>query len=178
MNKGKIIQVIGPVVDVEFSDGLPRIYDALEIVLPLDSAQGKISKLVLETHQHMGGNKVRSVAMGSTDGLKRGMEVVDTGAAISVPVGAGVLGRMFNLLGETIDGIDAKVESERRDPIHRDAPSFAEQSTQAEILETGIKVIDLICPFVKGGKVGLFGGAGVRRLFDFCRSGRENSRRE
>ncbi len=161
MNKGKIIQVIGPVVDVEFSDGLPRIYDALEIVLPLDSAQGKISKLVLETHQHMGGNKVRSVAMGSTDGLKRGMEVVDTGAAISVPVGAGVLGRMFNLLGETIDGIDAKVESERRDPIHRDAPSFAEQSTQAEILETGIKVIDLICPFVKGGKVGLFGGAGV-----------------
>ncbi|MCK9378965.1 MAG: F0F1 ATP synthase subunit beta [Candidatus Moranbacteria bacterium] len=161
MNKGKIIQVIGPVVDVEFSDGLPRIYDALEIVLPFDSAQGKISKLVLETHQHMGGNKVRAVAMGSTDGLRRGMEVTDTGAAISVPVGAGVLGRMFNLLGETIDGIDAEIKSERRDPIHRDAPSFAEQSTQAEILETGIKVIDLICPFVKGGKVGLFGGAGV-----------------
>lgn len=155
MNKGKITQVIGPVVDVEFAEGLPRIYDALEIKL------NEKEKLVLETHQHTGGNKVRAVAMGSTDGLKRGMEVVDTGAAISVPVGAGVLGRMFNLLGETIDGIDAEVKIERKDPIHRDAPSFAEQSTQAEILETGIKVIDLICPFVKGGKVGLFGGAGV-----------------
>ncbi|MDP1884497.1 MAG: F0F1 ATP synthase subunit beta [Candidatus Moranbacteria bacterium] len=154
-NTGKIIQIIGPVVDVEFADGLPRIYDALEINL------GGKERLVLETHQHMGGNKVRAVAMGSTDGLKRGMEVADTGAAISVPVGAGVLGRMFNLLGETIDGIDAEVKMERKDPIHRDAPSFAEQSTQAEILETGIKVIDLICPFVKGGKVGLFGGAGV-----------------
>jgi len=118
-------------------------------------------KLVLETHQHTGGNKVRAVAMGSTDGLRRGMEVTDTGSAISVPVGAGVLGRMFNLLGETIDGIDEEIKMERKDPIHRDAPSFAEQSTQAEILETGIKVIDLICPFVKGGKVGLFGGAGV-----------------
>ncbi|KKQ28586.1 MAG: ATP synthase subunit beta [Candidatus Moranbacteria bacterium GW2011_GWD1_37_17] len=155
MNKGKIIQVIGPVVDVEFAEGLPRIYDALEIKL------GEKEKLILETHQHTGGNKVRAVAMGSTDGLRRGMEVIDTGAAISVPVGAGVLGRMFNLLGETIDGIDTEIKSERKDPIHRDAPSFAEQSTQAEILETGIKVIDLICPFVKGGKVGLFGGAGV-----------------
>ena len=154
-NLGKITQVIGPVVDVEFAEGLPRIYDALEIKL------NDKEKLVLETHQHTGGNKVRAVAMGSTDGLKRGMEVVDTGAAISVPVGAGVLGRMFNLLGETIDGIDAEVKIERKDPIHREAPSFAEQSTQAEILETGIKVIDLICPFVKGGKVGLFGGAGV-----------------
>ncbi|MFA5994500.1 MAG: F0F1 ATP synthase subunit beta, partial [Parcubacteria group bacterium] len=155
MNTGKITQIIGPVVDVEFAEGLPRIYDALEIKLE----NGE--KLVLETHQHTGGNKVRAVAMGSTDGLKRGMEVIDTGRAISVPVGAGVLGRMFNLLGETIDGIDTPIKSERKDPIHRDAPSFAEQSTQAEILETGIKVIDLICPFVKGGKVGLFGGAGV-----------------
>jgi F-type H+-transporting ATPase subunit beta len=155
MNKGKITQVIGPVVDVEFAEGLPRIYDALEIKLE----NGE--KLVLETHQHTGGNKVRAVAMGSTDGLKRGMEVVDTGSAISVPVGAGVLGRMFNLLGETIDGIDTPIKMERRDPIHRDAPKFEDQSTQAEILETGIKVIDLICPFVKGGKVGLFGGAGV-----------------
>jgi F-type H+-transporting ATPase subunit beta len=154
-NLGKITQVIGPVVDVEFAEGLPRIYDALEIKL------NDKEKLVLETHQHTGGNKVRAVAMGSTDGLKRGMEVIDTGAAISVPVGKGVLGRMFNLLGETIDGIDEEIKSERKDPIHRDAPSFAEQSTQAEILETGIKVIDLICPFVKGGKVGLFGGAGV-----------------
>jgi len=152
---GKITQIIGPVVDVEFAEGLPKIYDALEIKLE----NGE--KLVLETHQHTGGNKVRAVAMGSTDGLRRGMEVTDTGAAISVPVGAGVLGRMFNLQGETIDGIDEKVAFERKDPIHRDAPSFAEQSTQAEILETGIKVIDLICPFVKGGKVGLFGGAGV-----------------
>jgi len=159
-NTGKITQVIGPVVDVEFADGLPRIYDALEIILPASSAD-KTRKLVLETHQHTGGNKVRAVAMGSTDGLRRGMEVVDTGSAISVPVGAGVLGRMFNLLGETIDGIDEEIKMERRDPIHRDAPNFDEQSTQAEILETGIKVIDLICPFVKGGKVGLFGGAGV-----------------
>ena len=159
-NTGKITQVIGPVVDVEFADGLPRIYDALEIILPTSSAD-KTRKLVLETHQHTGGNKVRAVAMGSTDGLRRGMEVVDTGSAISVPVGAGVLGRMFNLLGETIDGIDEEIKMERRDPIHRDAPNFDEQSTQAEILETGIKVIDLICPFVKGGKVGLFGGAGV-----------------
>ena len=155
VNKGKITQVIGPVVDVEFEDGMPRIYDALEIKLEGDG------KLVLETHQHTGGNKVRAVAMGSTDGLRRGMEVVDTGSAISVPVGAGVLGRMFNLLGETIDGIETPIKSERKDPIHRDAPRFEDQSTQAEILETGIKVIDLICPFVKGGKVGLFGGAGV-----------------
>jgi len=155
MNTGKISQVIGPVVDVEFAEGLPRIYNALEIKLE-DGA-----KLVLEVHQHLGGNKVRTVSMGSTDGLRRGMEVTDTGAAISVPVGAGVLGRMFNLLGETIDGIDTEVKIERRDPIHREAPSFAEQSTTAEIFETGIKVIDLICPFVKGGKVGLFGGAGV-----------------
>lgn len=155
MNKGKITQVIGPVVDVEFAEGLPRIYDALEIKLE------KGERLVLETHQHTGGNKVRAVAMGSTDGLRRGMEVIDTGSAISVPVGSGVLGRMFNLLGETIDGIETPIKSERRDPIHRDAPRFEDQSTQAEILETGIKVIDLICPFVKGGKVGLFGGAGV-----------------
>lgn len=155
MNTGKIIQVIGPVVDVEFEGSLPRIYDALEIKF------NEKEKLVLETHQHTGGNKVRAVAMGSTDGLKRGMEVVDTQKAISVPVGEGVLGRMFNLLGETIDGIDSEIKAERKDPIHRDAPKFEDQSTQAEILETGIKVVDLICPFVKGGKVGLFGGAGV-----------------
>lgn len=155
MNTGKISQVIGPVVDVEFGENLPRIYDALEIKIE----NGE--KLVLETAQHLGGNKVRTVAMGATDGLRRGMEVTDTGAPISVPVGAGTLGRMFNLLGEPIDGIADPVKTEKRDPIHREAPSFAEQATQAEILETGIKVIDLICPFVKGGKVGLFGGAGV-----------------
>ncbi|MCK4636232.1 MAG: F0F1 ATP synthase subunit beta [Candidatus Moranbacteria bacterium] len=154
MNKGKISQVIGPVVDVEFEDGLPEIYNALEIILE----NGK--KLVLETHQHSGGNKVRAVAMGSTDGVKRQMEVIDTGSAIQVPVGKETLGRMFNLLGEVIDG-KKEVTTKERNPIHRDAPDFSEQSTEAEILETGIKVVDLICPFVKGGKVGLFGGAGV-----------------
>jgi F-type H+-transporting ATPase subunit beta len=166
-NTGKISQVIGPVVDVEFEGDLPMIYDALEISLDSSSptlgtgARDKTSKLVLETAQHLGGNKVRAVAMGTTDGLKRGMGVKNTKAPISVPVGEGVLGRMFNLLGETIDGIEDEVKTEKRFPIHRDAPKFEDQSTQAEIFETGIKVIDLICPFVKGGKVGLFGGAGV-----------------
>lgn len=154
MNKGKIVQVIGPVVDVEFSDKLPEIYHALEIALK------NSKKLILETNQHLGGNKVRAVAMGSTDGLRRGMEVSDTGDAIRVPVGEKTLGRMFNLLGEAIDGKE-NIKTEKTYPIHRDAPKFDEQSTKAEIFETGIKVIDLICPFVKGGKVGLFGGAGV-----------------
>ncbi len=155
MNTGKVLQVIGPVVDVEFSENLPEIYSALEINLEDGN------KLVLETHQHIGGNRVRTVAMGSTDGIRRGMEVIDTAAAISVPVGKGTLGRMFNLLGAPIDGIKDEVKFERKDPIHREAPAFSEQSTKAEIFETGIKVIDLICPFIKGGKVGLFGGAGV-----------------
>ncbi|MFH0930261.1 MAG: F0F1 ATP synthase subunit beta [Candidatus Moraniibacteriota bacterium] len=154
MNIGKISQVIGPVVDVEFEKDLPAIYSALEVVL-----EGE-KKLVLETHQHLGGNKIRAVAMGSTDGLRRKMEVVDTGAPISVPVGKETLGRMFNLLGEPIDGMSA-VKTEKRFPIHRPTPAFTDQSTEAEILETGIKVIDLICPFLKGGKIGLFGGAGV-----------------
>ncbi len=155
MNEGKIIQIIGPVVDVEFSGELPGIYHALEVIV------SDTEKIILETHQHLGGNKVRAVAMASTDGLKRKMQVVATGAPISVPVGPGVLGRMFNLLGETIDGNDAKIEVTQKDPIHRSAPKFSEQSTDTEILETGIKVVDLICPFVKGGKIGLFGGAGV-----------------
>ncbi|TAK95766.1 F0F1 ATP synthase subunit beta [Patescibacteria group bacterium] len=154
MNKGKVSQVIGPVVDVEFAENLPKIYDALEIKLE-DGG-----RLVLETHQHTGGGKVRAVAMGSTDGLKRGMEVVDTGSPIMVPAGTQTLGRMFNLLGEPIDGLPV-FKAEHTRSIHREAPKFEEQSTTAEILETGIKVIDLICPFVKGGKVGLFGGAGV-----------------
>jgi len=161
INRGKIIRVIGPVVDVEFSAAknseeanLPKIYHALEISLK----EG--GKLVLETHQHLGGNKVRSIAMGSTDGLKRGMEVIDTGAPIKVPVGKETLGRMFNLLGDSIDGGE-KITAEKYDPIHKSAPKFEDQSTEAEIFETGIKVIDLICPFIKGGKVGLFGGAGV-----------------
>ncbi|HMN19051.1 MAG TPA: F0F1 ATP synthase subunit beta, partial [Candidatus Moranbacteria bacterium] len=153
-NTGKVSQIIGPVVDVEFEGALPEIYSALEIALE----GGK--KLVLEAHQHLGGGKVRAVAMGSTDGLRRNMEVIDTGAPISVPVGQETLGRMFNLLGEAIDGKEEAV-AKLYDPIHRDAPKFSEQSTEAEIFETGIKVIDLICPFVKGGKVGLFGGAGV-----------------
>jgi len=153
-SKGKISQVIGPVVDVEFGEKLPNIYDALEISLNDDE------KLVLETHQHLGGNKIRSIAMGSTDGLRRNTEVISTGNPIKVPVGKKVLGRMFNLLGDTIDGKE-KLETSNKNPIHRDAPKFEEQSTEAEIFETGIKVIDLICPFVKGGKVGLFGGAGV-----------------
>ncbi len=164
--KGKISQVIGPVVDVEFEKELPMIYDALEIIFPKAQPSEKVepsaaARLVLETAQHLGGNKVRAVAMGSTDGLRRGMEVLSTGSPISVPVGEGVLGRMFNLLGEPIDGIEEKVAAKKNLPIHRDAPKFEDQSTQAEIFETGIKVIDLICPFVKGGKVGLFGGAGV-----------------
>ncbi|OGI29040.1 MAG: F0F1 ATP synthase subunit beta [Candidatus Moranbacteria bacterium RIFOXYA12_FULL_44_15] len=174
-NVGKVLQVIGPVVDVEFGDKLPKIYDALEIPLGHlmskgEKGEGTSNVLVLEAHQHIGGGKVRAVAMGTTDGLRRGMEVRDTGEPISVPVGEGTLGRMFNLLGEPIDGLGEVSaiggsayggKSERKDPIHRDAPKFEDQSTKAEIFETGIKVIDLICPFVKGGKVGLFGGAGV-----------------
>jgi F-type H+-transporting ATPase subunit beta len=155
MNTGKVIQVIGPVVDVEFSAGvLPHIYDALNVTLPNGSV------LVLETHQHLGGNRVRAVAMGTTDGLSREQSVMATGAPISVPVGQEVLGRMFNVLGEAIDGKPEVVAKAKRS-IHRKAPRFDEQSTTAEIFETGIKAIDLICPFMKGGKVGLFGGAGV-----------------
>ncbi len=154
MNKGKIIQIIGPVVDVQFEEGkLPAIYAALETTV------GK-EKLVLETQQHLGEGAVRAVAMSSTDGLQRGTEVVDTGAPISVPVGDEVLGRIFNVLGDAVDNKPA-AKAKKRLPIHRPAPSFAEQSTTAEVFETGIKVIDLLAPFIKGGKVGLFGGAGV-----------------
>ena len=155
MNEGKIIQVIGPVVDAEFSEGatLPKIYDAIEITM------GDVT-LVAEVHQHLGGSRVRAVAMGTTDGLARGMVVTATGAPISVPVGEEVLGRMFNVLGEVIDGKPGITTKVKRS-IHRSAPAFDEQSTKAEVFETGIKSIDLICPFMKGGKVGLFGGAGV-----------------
>lgn len=151
---GKIKQVIGPVVDVLFADGkLPAIYEALNV-----DAEGQ--KLVLEVQQHVGSNVVRAIAMGSTDGVRRNMEAVATGAPISVPVGAPTLGRIFNVLGEPIDE-QAPIKAKETWPIHQQAPSFEEQSPKAEIFETGIKVIDLICPFVKGGKVGLFGGAGV-----------------
>ncbi|MEK9181373.1 MAG: F0F1 ATP synthase subunit beta [Patescibacteria group bacterium] len=152
-NSGKITQVIGPVVDVKFPSALPAIYNALEVFI------GK-EKLVLEVAQLLGGNSVRTVAMGATDGLRRGSEVIDTGAAISVPVGKSTLGRMVNVLGEPLDE-QAPVKSSVRYPIHRKSPSFVEQSTKTEIFETGIKVIDLIAPILKGGKVGLFGGAGV-----------------
>lgn len=153
-NKGKISQIIGVVIDVKFDDKLPAIYNALEI----KTAKGE--KIVLEVQQHRGNNTVRAVSMSTTDGLERGMEVVDTGAPITVPVGAVTLGRMFNVVGDVIDNKPA-VKSEKNYPIHRTAPTFKEQSTKYEILETGIKVIDLICPFLKGGKIGLFGGAGV-----------------
>lgn len=154
MDKGKVTQIIGPVVDVEFKEEFPEINNALEVHVN-DS-----NKLVLEVAQHTGNNKVRTIAMGSTDGLKRGLEVVDTGGPISVPVGEKVLGRMFNALGEPIDN-KGSVEANKKYPIHKPAPDFSKQSTEVEILETGIKVIDLIAPIVKGGKVGLFGGAGV-----------------
>lgn len=160
MNTGKIIQVIGAVVDVQFNTkSVPTIYNALETNI------GKI-KLVLEVQQHLGEGQVRAVAMGTTDGLKRGTPVFDTGFPISVPVGEEVLGRLFNVLGEVVDGkppIKAVPTGRqvKRLPIHRHAPKFEEQSTTSEIFETGIKVIDLLAPFVKGGKVGLFGGAGV-----------------
>jgi len=152
--KGKITQIIGPVIDVEFEKGsLPKIYDALFI------KQGK-DMLTLETQQQTGDRVVRTIAMGPTEGLKRGMEVEAAGQPISVPVGKKTLGRMFNVLGQPIDGIKAP-KTKKQYPIHRSAPELKNQETKTEILETGIKVIDLICPFVKGGKIGAFGGAGV-----------------
>lgn len=155
MNKGKIVQVIGTVVDVEFEDQLPALYNAIRT----KTSDGK--ELILETAQHLGANKVRAISMGSTDGLQRGAEVEDTDSPITVPVGEEVIGRMYNVLGDPIDEVEGKKEPTKRLPIHRAAPEFKDQSTKAEVFETGIKVIDLIAPFVKGGKVGLFGGAGV-----------------
>ena len=158
MNKGKIVEIIGPVIDVAFPDELPAIYNALEI--DVDVASGRIH-LIAEVQQHLGDKKVRAVAMDSTDGLARGMEVVDTGLPIAVPVGQATLGRLFNLLGEPIDEGEPMPADVERWPIHRPAPDFEDLQPTAEILETGIKVIDLLAPYVKGGKVGLFGGAGV-----------------
>ncbi len=158
-NIGTIVQVIGPVVDVDYSatGKLPKIYEALEINF---DANGVQTKLVLETQQHLGEGWVRSVAMSSTEGLKRGMKVAATGDSISVPVGEGILGRVFNVTGDAVDE-RGPVTYTKRYPIHRAAPPLVDQDTSAQILETGIKVIDLICPFTKGGKVGAFGGAGV-----------------
>ena len=154
-NTGKIVQVIGPVVDVAFENGdLPQLLTAIEI--PLKDSES----LVVEVAQHIGDERVRCIAMGGTDGLVRGMEAIDTGSAIRVPVGKEILGRMFNVLGREIDGL-GPVGTENTLPIHRQAPGFEEQQTSAEMLETGIKVIDLLCPYSKGGKIGLFGGAGV-----------------
>ena len=158
-NIGKIVQVIGPVVDVDFSASgkLPEIYNALEISLDFG---GKTSRLVCEVQSHLGDGWVRSIAMISTDGLKRGMDVVDTGGPITVPVGEEVLGRIFNVTGDAVDD-QPTPKTEKRYGIHRKAPALTDQNPSAQILETGIKVIDLICPFTKGGKVGAFGGAGV-----------------
>jgi F-type H+-transporting ATPase subunit beta len=155
MKSGKLIQIIGPAVDVEFPEGhLPSIYNALKIVRPDND------DLILEVQMHLGENKVRCVAMDSTDGLVRGQEVIDTEKQITVPVGEEVLGRMMNVVGKPIDG-KGEIKTKMQFPIHRQAPAFTELSTEEEILETGIKVIDLIEPYSKGGKIGLFGGAGV-----------------
>ena len=154
-NIGKLVQVIGPVIDVKFENELPDIYNALEL------ANEDGTKLVAEVHSHNGNGIVRAVAMSGTDGLKRGLDVVDTGKPIQVPVGRPTLGRIFNVLGETVDEGEALGADVTRNPIHREAPSFDEQGTDTEILETGIKVVDLLAPYLKGGKIGLFGGAGV-----------------
>ena len=153
-NKGTVSQIIGVVADVKFDKQIPEIYSALETKM----SNGKI--LVLEVQKHLSDNMVRTVAMSTTDGLERGAEVIDTGAPISVPVGQGTLGRMYDVIGNTIDG-KGESKTTKKYSIHRPAPKFIEQSTKSEVLETGIKVVDLFCPFLKGGKIGLFGGAGV-----------------
>ena len=156
-NKGKIVQVVGPVVDVEFTGSLPGIYHALTVEY---KAQDRPVRVTLEVQQHLADNWVRTVSMSGTEGLKRGYEVVDTGAPISVPVGDGVMGRVFDVCGNPVDE-RGPVKAEKYYPIHRPAPQLVDQSTSPDLLATGIKVIDLICPFLKGGKVGAFGGAGV-----------------
>ena len=154
-NIGKITQIIGAVLDIKFAEGeLPEINDAIQIT------RKNGEKLTVEVSQHMGDDTVRCIAMGPTDGLVRGMDAVATGNPIMVPVGEKTLGRMFNVLGEPIDNKPAP-EVEKHYPIHRPAPKFSEQATETEMLETGIKVVDLLCPYQKGGKIGLFGGAGV-----------------
>ena len=160
MNKGYILQVMGPVVDVKFESGhMPNLLNALEVFI--EKGDGKKEKLVLEVSLEIGDNVVRTIAMSSTDGVNRGAEVVDTGAPITVPVGNYTLGRVFNVLGEAVDhGAEAGAEVQK-DSIHKEAPTFEELSTHVEVLETGIKVIDLLAPYIKGGKIGLFGGAGV-----------------
>ena len=152
-NIGEVVQVIGPVVDMRFPDRLPRLYNA--IIIPFND-----DVITCEVEQDIGDDKVRCIALSQTGGLTRGMRAIDTGKAIEVPVGKQVLGRMFNLLGQPIDGGE-ELDAPEKDIIHKPAPSFEQQQTKVEILETGIKVIDLLCPYIKGGKIGLFGGAGV-----------------
>lgn len=169
-NIGRVVQVLGPVIDIEFTSGqLPEIYGAIQIVDerregpqggPKSEEVGQPISIITEVMHHMGDNRVRSVAMSSTDGLVRGMKAIDMGGPISVPVGEEVLGRIFNVIGDTVDG-GGDVKAKKKMPIHRPAPAFEEQETAAEIFETGIKVIDLLAPYTRGGKVGLFGGAGV-----------------
>ena len=154
MNTGKVIEILGPVLDIRFKDGeLPNLLNAVEV-------RGDNKNLICEVMQHIGDNVARCIAMGSTDGLRRGLDAMDTGSPITVPVGEECLGRVFNLLGEPVDNMPAP-EAKERWPIHRPAPAYDEQETATEIFETGIKVVDLICPYAKGGKIGLFGGAGV-----------------
>jgi F-type H+/Na+-transporting ATPase subunit beta len=156
---GKVIQVIGPVVDVEYEAGqLPNIYNAIRII---GTVGNDTVDIICEVQQHLGEGRVRAVAMKPTDGLQRGMDAVDTGAPISVPVGAGTLGRVLNVLGEPVDFPDLPVPATERWPIHRPAPTLEQQSTELKMFETGIKVIDLLEPYLTGGKIGLFGGAGV-----------------
>jgi len=157
MNKGKIVQIVGPVVDVEFPEEVPTIYNALTVEYKVD---GQPIKLTLEVQQHLGDKWVRTISMSGTEGLKRGLEVTDTGGPISVPVGEGVMGRVFNVTGSPVDE-RGPVQAEKYYPIHRPPPPLVDQSTSPQVLATGIKVIDLICPFLRGGKVGAFGGAGV-----------------
>src|SRR3954466_8942706 len=157
---GKVVQVIGPVIDIEFPEGLPEIYNAVRIVSEARGAMDAID-VVAEVEQHLGENRVRAVAMKATDGMTRGMTVIDTGAPISVPVGSSTLGRVLNVLGEPVDFPDRPVLSATHWPIHRSAPTLEQQSTELKMFETGIKVIDLLEPYLQGGKIGLFGGAGV-----------------
>src|SRR5262245_3002167 len=158
MNKGKIVQIIGPVVDIEFGDKLPELFNALSVEYDMPGV-GR-TKLTLEVQQHLGDNWIRAVAMSTTEGLKRGYEVADTGGPISMPVGEAIMGRVFDVTGAPVDE-QGPVKADKFMPIHRPAPPLIDQSTSPQILTTGNKVIDLICPFLKGGKVGAFGGAGV-----------------
>src|SRR3989344_2900669 len=160
MQKGKIIQIIGPVVDVEFPEDskLPGIYNALRVKSP-STGSGQNDFVILEVVKHLDATKVKAISLASTDGLQRGAEVEDTGSQISVPVGKEVLGNIFDVIGRPLNKMDKKFT--KTWPIHRPSPSFTDQATKTEVFETGIKVVDLIAPFIKGGKVGLFGGAGV-----------------